>query len=170
MTPLIQKMDHPIPLNKVRITVWEDPHINAANGGGGDFYVSTGLLQRASDNELRAVLAHETAHADLGHAAKTQTLATGLEVGIALLEQIVPGSSALTPIAGQLVVNSYTRSEESAADAHGVELLRRAGYDGKTLMVNTLSWLQRTEGNSGGGFFATHPSTDDRITAVRRLP
>ncbi len=170
MTPLIQHMDHPIPLNQVKVTVMADPHINAANGGGGDFYVTTGLLQRADDNQLRAVLAHETAHADLGHVAKSQALATGLGIGIILLDQIFPGSRALTPIAGQLVANAYTRSEESAADAHGVDILRRAGYDGKTLMVNALTWLEHTEGDSGGGFFATHPATGDRIQALRRLP
>jgi len=146
-----------------------DPHINAANGGG-DFYVTTGLLQRANDNQLRGVLAHETAHADLGHVAKSQALATGLEIGIILLDRLFPSSRALTPIAGRLVANAYSRSEESAADAHGVDILRRAGYDGKTLMVNTLTWLEQTEGDSGGGFFATHPATGDRIQAVRRLP
>ena len=48
--------------------------------------------------------------------------------------------------------------------------LRCGKYDGKTLMANTLSWLQQTEGTSGGGFFATHPATGDRVAAVRRLP
>src|SRR2546426_7964029 len=46
MTPLLQKMDHPIPLNQVTITVMDDPHINAANAGGGEFYVTAGLLPK----------------------------------------------------------------------------------------------------------------------------
>jgi predicted Zn-dependent protease len=170
MSPLIQHMDHPIPLSQVRVAIMADPQINAANAGGGEFYVTTGLLQSANDDQLRAVLAHETAHADLGHVAKSQALATGLDIGSVLLGQIFPSTRALTPIAGQLVANAYTRSEESAADAHGVEILRRAGYDGKTLMVNTLTWLEQTEGNSGGGFFATHPATADRVQAVQRMP
>jgi metalloprotease len=169
MTPLIQAMDHPLPLNQVKVGVMDDSHINAANGGGGEFYVTTGLLQKANDDELRAVMAHETAHADLGHVAKLQTLGAGLNIGMIILDSIIPGSGALTPIAGQLIANAYTRKEEYAADAHGVDILRRAGFDGKTMMVNTLTWLQQTEGTSKGGFFATHPGSADRIQAVQNL-
>jgi putative metalloprotease len=170
MIPLIRQMDNPKEAERVKVTLWADPHINAANGGDGDFYITTGLLQKANDDQLRAILAHEIAHEDLGHVAKTQTLATGVGLGIALLDQIFPGSAALTPIAGQLVVSSYSRKEEGEADAHGVTLLKRAGFDGKNMMANTLTWLQSTEGGSSGGFFATHPATEDRIAAVRRLP
>jgi len=35
-------------------------------------------------------------------------------------------------------------------------------------MINTLTWLNETEGASGGGFFATHPATGDRIEALKR--
>lgn len=37
MIPLVQNMNHPIPLDQVRIGVMDDPHINAANAGGGEF-------------------------------------------------------------------------------------------------------------------------------------
>jgi Zn-dependent protease with chaperone function len=56
-------MNHPLPLNQVRVAILEDPQINAANAGGGEFYITTGLLERASDDQLRGVLAHEVAHA-----------------------------------------------------------------------------------------------------------
>jgi len=163
-------MNRPIPLNQVQVGLMDDPHINAANAGGGHFYVTTGLLEKASDDQLRAVMAHETAHADLGHVAKAQRLGTGLTIGMVLLDQILPGSRALTPIAGQLIQSSYSRREEYQADAHGVEILHRAGYDGKTLMAETLTWLMQVEGAGRDGFFATHPGTSDRIAAVRRLP
>ena len=170
LPPLLQKMDRPIPLNEVKVTILNDPHINAANGGGGDFYVTVGLLQKANDDHLRAILAHEVAHADLGHVAKAQVLGAGLNIGIALLDQILPGSAALTPIAGEMVANAYSRKEENEADAHAVTIMRRAGYDGKALMANSLSWLAKTEGDSGGGFFASHPATGDRVQAVLALP
>lgn len=170
MEPLIQHMDNPIPRNQVKIAVWDDKQINAANAGGGNFFVTVGLLQRASDDQLRGVLAHEIAHADLGHVARTQVLATGLEAGIALLDQLYPGSSAITPLFGNLALTAYTRSEETEADAHGVEILRRAGQNGKQIMVGTLNWLRQSEGDSGGGFFDTHPATGSRIQAVQALP
>jgi putative metalloprotease len=158
MVPLIKGMNRPMPLDRVRVALADDDHINAANAGNAQFIVTRGLLEKANDDQLRGVIAHELAHEDLGHVAKTQTLGTGLNIGISLLEQIFPGSSAITPLAGQLILNRYTQSEEYAADRHGAEILQRAGYSPE-IMASTLSWLMQVEGASRGGFFATHPAT-----------
>jgi Zn-dependent protease with chaperone function len=112
------------------------------------------------------VLAHELAHDDLNHVAKAQTLNTGLNIGMILLDQIIPGSGALTPIAGALISRRYSRNEEYAADRHGAEILQRAGMP-REVMVDTLQWLQQVEGASSGGFFSTHPGTLDRIEALK---
>jgi Zn-dependent protease with chaperone function len=168
MVPLIGVMDHPRPLNQVKVAVVDDPHINAANAGGGEFYVTTGLLQKANDQELQAVLAHEVAHEDLGHVAKAQALGAGVSIGAVILDQIFPGTGQLAPVAGTLITRSYSRKEEYAADRHGVDLLKRIGQP-KEVMIQTLTWLMDTEGASGGGFFATHPATGDRIEALRKL-
>jgi len=169
MVPLIRVMDHPMPLDQVKVGIMNDPQINAANAGGDQFFVTTGLLQKANDDRLRAVLAHELSHQDLNHVAKAQVLGAGLDIGAAILSQIFPATGAITPLAGQLVTNKYSRGEEYAADAHGVVLLRRAGYP-KEMMIDTLTWLMQVSGPDSGGFFATHPGTADRIAAVRKLP
>jgi predicted Zn-dependent protease len=168
MIPLLRAMDHPRPLNEVKVAILDDPNINAASAGGGEFQVTTGLLQKANDVQLAGVLAHELAHDDLGHVAKARTLGAGLGIGIVILDQILPGSGALTPIAGSLIANAYGRNEEYAADRHGVDILKRAGYPAATMM-NTLTWLTQIESTSGGGFFATHPATSDRIEALRNV-
>lgn len=169
MVPLIRVMDNPMPLDQVKVGIMDDPQINAANAGGDQFFVTTGLLQKANDDRLRAVLAHELSHQDLNHVAKAQLLSAGLGIGAAILDQIFPGTGAITPLAGQLVTSQYSRSEEYAADAHGVVLLRRAGYP-KEMMIDTLTWLLQVSGSESGGFFATHPGTADRIDAVRKMP
>lgn len=170
MTPLIKNMNHPLQLNKVRVTLLEDPQINAANAGGGEFYITTGLLEKANDDQLRGVLAHEVAHADLGHVAKAQTLGIGMNIGIIILDQIIPGSGYVTPLIADLgVMRPFSRQEEYEADAQGVQILQRAGYNGKQVMGDTLTWLLQTAGPSGG-FFATHPGTDDRIQRIHDLP
>ena len=166
-TPLLKAMNHPLQPNQVKVGVMDDPHINAANAGSGQFLVTTGLLEKANDDRLQAVLAHETAHQDLGHVAKAQALGTGLNIGMVILDQIIPGSGALTPIAGQLVMNKYSQKEEYAADRHGMEILQKAGMS-PDIMPATLTWLMQTEGTSGGGFFSNHPATGDRIEALRR--
>lgn len=72
------------------------------------------------------------------------------------------------PIAGSLIANAYGRNEEYAADRHGVDILERVGYPTATMM-NTLTWLTQIESTSGGGFFATHPATSDRIESLRNV-
>lgn len=169
MIPLLQVMDKPRSPSQVKVGIMDDPQINAANAGSGEFYVTTGLLQKANDDQLLAVLAHEVAHEDLGHVAKAQALGTGLGIGAVILDQIIPGAGRVAPIAGALISRSYSRSEEYAADRHGVELLQRMGRS-KDVMINTLTWLMDSEGSGGGGgFLSTHPATGNRIEELRRL-
>ncbi len=168
MLPLLQVTDRRIGVDDVRLTIVDEAGINAASGGNGQFYVTSGLLSQASDDQLRGVLAHEIAHEDLGHPARAQILGAGMGLGAALLEKLFPGSSAVVPIAGTLVTAHYTRPMELAADRHAITLLQRAGYSKKT-MINTLTWLLQHNGDTGGGIFATHPATSERIQAIRAV-
>ena len=168
MVPLIRVMDNPRPLGQVKIGVLDDPQINAASAGGGEFYVTAGLLRKANDEQLMAILAHEIAHDDLGHVAKAQALGALLGGGAIILDEIFPGTGQIAPIFGGFISRSYSRKEEYEADRHGVTLLKRIGQP-KEVMINTLTWLMQTEGTGGGGFFATHPATGDRIEALRKM-
>ena len=168
MLPLLQATDHRRRLNEIRVRIVDDNRLNAASAGDGEFYVTTGLLSRSTDDQLRGVLAHEIAHDDLGHPARAQMLGVGLNLGVVLLERVFPGSSALTPLAGALIANNYSQPQEYAADRHAVQILRRAGYP-KEVMVDALTWVMKTEGNSGGGFLSSHPATKDRIRVLRQL-
>jgi|SRR5687767_4387543 predicted Zn-dependent protease len=167
MAPLLAAMDKPKSSRDVYIGIIDDPEVNAANAGGGHFYVTTGLLEKASEEQLRGILAHEVAHDDLGHVAKLQTLGAGLGLGVVLLEQLLPGSSAITPLAGNLIASGYSRREEYAADRHGVTILNRAGYR-KEVLINALNWVSRAS-KGGGGFLSTHPDTEDRIDELKKL-
>ena len=167
MVPLIRAMNNPRPLNQIKVGIMDDPRVNAANAGNGEFLVTRGLLEKANDQQLLGVLAHEVAHEDLRHVAKAQTLGAGLSIGAVILDQIIPGSGAITPIAGQLIARGYSRREEYAADKHGADLLQRIGQP-KQVMIDTLQWLIATEGGSSGGFFATHPATAERIEALKQ--
>ena len=169
MVPLLRSMDRPCRLEQVRVGIIDQNEINAANAGNCEFLVTMGLLRRANDEQLRGVLAHEVAHQDLGHVAKAQVLGAGLNVLAAGLQQIFPASGLLAPVAGELVARGYGRTEEYAADRHAVDILRRAGYSKDTL-IDSLTWIRRVSGNSGGGgFLSTHPAIDDRIATIQRL-
>jgi predicted Zn-dependent protease len=167
MVPLLAKMDHPLSAEQVSVGILGSSEINAASAGSGRFFVTTGLLAKANDDRLRAVLAHEISHEDLHHVAQAQVLQAGLGIGVAILEEVFPGSGKITPYAGELVARKYSRDEEFAADRQAVVLLQRAGYS-KELMIDALTWLMQESGSGGGGgFFDTHPGTVERITALR---
>ncbi len=168
MVPLLRAANHRENINQVRVKIVADPSINAGSAGEGQFLITSGLLERANDEELRGVLAHEIAHDDLGHPAKMQLVGTGVGLGALLLENIFPGSSQIAPIAGTLIASSYSRPQELEADRHAVTILRRAGYP-KEVMIHALTWIMKVEGNSGGGFLSSHPATDERIRALQRL-
>jgi len=168
MLPLLQATDRRIAVEDVRLTIVDETAINAASAGDGQFHVTTGLLRQATNEQLRGVLAHEIAHEDLGHPSKAQILGTGVGLGAVFLEKVFPGSGAIAPIAGTLVTAHYTRPMELAADRHAIKLLQRAGYS-KNTMVNTLIWLMQRNGDTGGGIFATHPATSERIQALQAL-
>jgi predicted Zn-dependent protease len=168
MIPLLGAMDHPCRVDQVRVGIINQNEINAANAGNCEFYVTMGLLRRANDDQLRGVLAHEIAHQDLGHVAKAQVLGAGLNILSAGLQQLFPAAGLLAPVAGELVARGYGRTEEYAADRHGVDILRRAGYS-KDTMLDALSWIRRVSGSGGGGFLSTHPGLDDRIATIERM-
>ena len=168
MLPLLRVTNHRLPVDDIRVSILDNSEINAASAGDGQYYVTRALLSQANDEELRGVLAHEIAHEDLGHPARAQMVGAGVGMGVALLEQFFPGSSALAPLAGSLITNNYTRPMELEADRHAVTLLERAGYSKQT-MIDTLSWLARQNGDSGGGFLSGHPATSERIQALRAV-
>jgi putative metalloprotease len=168
MIPLLKASNHPSQFSQITVKIVADPSINAGSAGGGQFLVTSGLLDKADDEELRGVLAHEIAHDDLGHPAKLQLIGVGLSLGAALLAKALPGSASFAPMAGSVIAASYSRPQELEADRHAVTILRRAGYS-KAVMIDTLTWIMRVEGNSGGGFLSTHPATSERIRALRQL-
>jgi predicted Zn-dependent protease len=170
MIPLLAKMDKPLDPSQVSVSFLDSPDINAANAGGGKFFVTRGLLEKANDEQLRGVMAHEIAHEDKGHVAELQTIGAGVGIASLLLNQISPVAGAIVPVAGDLLVaKPHGRQAEYEADAHAVTILRRAGLDGKAIMTNTLTWLKQTAGSSKGGFFSTHPGSDDRIQKIQEV-
>jgi Zn-dependent protease with chaperone function len=168
MTPLVRATNRPERLNEISVKIVADSNINAGSSGGGEFLVTTGLLQKANDEQLRGILAHEIAHDDLGHPVKMQLIGTGVGLGAALLEKVFPASGLVAPIAGTLITSSYSRPQEFAADQHGATILQRVGYS-KEVMIRALTWILQVQGNSGGGFLSTHPATGERIRALKRL-
>lgn len=154
--------------------VLDTPVVNAFALPGGYIYVTRGLLAQVNDeSELAAVLAHETGHITARHAAVRYSQSILASLGTAIVATSA-GAGAMAEVADfgpDIFTRSYSRVQESEADKLGIRYLARAGYDPQAMarFLQTLAAyddLQRKldgSGKAGSDFFATHPSTADRV-------
>lgn len=152
------------------LAVVTSPGFNAASLGRGRFVVweDVGELSRA---HIDAILAHEVAHDVLRHGRdqrELQSVTHFFGEVLAILFGDGPRSERrMQGWVNDLVVPSYTRSQELEADARAVEILRQVGYaESDSVLAEALRVLVKRHGDTGGGFFDTHPATSDRITRL----
>jgi len=164
-----------------RFAVVDQFEPNAFATPGGFIYVSRGLLaQMNSEDELAGVLAHEISHVTQRHHARQagRSLGAGLLTipgrAVGVVSQDL-GNMINAPIeaAGQVYLASFSRSQESEADAVGLQLSASAGYDPMALAA-ALTGIERTvEALTGkkheSSFFDTHPTTPTRVSDVQKL-
>jgi predicted Zn-dependent protease len=145
--------------------------VNAFCMPGGKIAFYWGILAKLqlSDDEVATIMGHEAAHALLEHAreqmGKNFATQTGLRLGAALL-----GLGGLGDVAAQagsqLLSLTYSRSDESQADALGLVMSARAGYDPR---AGVTLWKKMMGGSGGGAppkILSTHPTNADRIKAI----
>jgi predicted Zn-dependent protease len=154
-----------------RYHIVRDASVNAIALPGGAILVTTGLLNFInSDDELAFVLGHETTHIAHRHTLGLIERDAALQIGFLVLTQIVLHGNAapyqLSQITRALLNAKYSRDQESEADHYGVIFAQRAGFD-PAAAISFFERLQQFENGRGGGPFANHPPTADRIKAVR---
>jgi len=158
-----------------RFSVVEDDEINAFTGPAGHIYIhSETILSARNASELAAVLAHEIGHGVRRHVAKSygRSRSAGTLQQAGVLAASVFGYGGLANLGGGLaamtVLNSFTRSEESEADAFAIEVLPAAGYDPNGLLT-FLEVVRETGGPDVPAFLSSHPGTEDRMAEVEAL-
>jgi predicted Zn-dependent protease len=150
--------------------------INAFCMPGGKIAFYSGILSslKLDDNEVAMIMGHEVAHALLEHArermAKGTLASGGLRLGAALL-----GLGNLGDLAAQGAANllslKFGRSDESEADALGLVLAARAGYDPRAGVTLWQKMGAATGGSAAPEWLSTHPAGSERIKAIEaRLP
>lgn len=160
--------------------VLDTPDVNAFAMPGGYIYVSRGLLALADDeSQLAAVVAHEIGHITARHSAERYSQGILAGLGMAVLSAAVndPGITRAAGLGSELALKSYSRTQEFQADELGIRYLSRAGYDpfASAKFLDKLDRLTkydaRVEGKQagGGGYFATHPQTDDRVVRATQI-
>ena len=154
------------------LQVAESTEINAASLGDGRFIVFEGTTEMTAE-VIDGVVAHEVAHDVLRHARKAgelRDLSEFLAEAIAFFTRTdaVTAETMRNQIT-EATLPRYSRSQEYEADELAADILSSEGYDdGAKVMADTLRLLIQKGGDTGGGFFDTHPSTQQRIDALLR--
>ena len=149
--------------------------LNAFCMPGGKIAFYYGILQKLKldDDEVAMIMGHEIAHALLEHArermGKTMLTRGAIELGAALFGLGGAGRS-LADMGGQLLTLRFSRDDESEADALGLLLAARAGYNPKSGVTLWQKMLAASKG-SPPQWLSTHPSGDSRIREIEaRMP
>jgi beta-barrel assembly-enhancing protease len=165
----------PAPYNQLpwQFHVVEDPAMNAFAIPGGHIYVNTGLIANADNaSELAGVMAHEISHVVARHSTEQISRQYGLSVLAGLVLGQDPG--VLSQIAAQIVAGGalarFSREAEREADELGIRAMFDAGYDPRGMASMFRELMEHAERNPSRveQFFATHPTTDERIRNAER--
>jgi predicted Zn-dependent protease len=169
----------------VEVVLVNDPSINAFVAGGQRIYVHSGLINAADTaNEVQGVLAHELGHITGGHvirlyegagkAGKIQLLSllVGVAAALAGAGDAAMGAMALGQQAALGSFLTFTRAQESSADAAGAKFLSAAGITGK----GSIAFFEKLQSqelrygysqNDEQSYSRSHPLTGDRISRLK---
>jgi len=158
-----------------QLTLINAPTLNATCAPGGKITFYTGLVEQLNltDDEIAAIMGHEIAHAlrEHGRERLSQAMAQSAVTNIALAAAGSYGSaiSAANQAAQYILVLPNSRQNESEADAIGLELAARAGYNPQAAISVWKKMIRATDGKASPEFLSTHPSGETRIEQLTVL-
>lgn len=155
----------------LHVRIIESDEINASALPNGTIYVTTGLVLAADDeSELAGVLAHEIAHINEHHAARSMSRRFLWNIASVTASMFSGGLAGFvapqaTGVAGSLLSLKFDRRAEQDADILGSEYLYLAGYDqnGLTKFLSRMQQPASADRSRLGKLLQTHPDTAARI-------
>lgn len=145
--------------------------INAFCMPGGKIAFFTGILEslKLTDDEVAVVMGHEIAHALREHARERIAKSGLTQLGTNLLGQVVAGGkfAGAFEAGGSLLTLKFSRDDESEADAVGLDLAARAGFDPR---AGVTLWRKMSQATRGAApqWLSTHPSGPNRIREIEK--
>lgn len=162
----------------IRIYIVNTPHFNASMAPNGCMQVWTGLMLRAENEaQLAYVLGHEMAHYLRRHTLQQWRVVRNTSSALAFFS--LATAAAGVGFAGDLAqlvavgaIFAYSRDQEREADEIGFETMAKVGYE--PVQASAIWGDLLAEEEAGGEsaksvFFATHPTTEERIATLRKL-
>jgi predicted Zn-dependent protease len=166
------------PSRVYRVTILNTPKVNAFALPGGYLYLTRGLLALANDSaEMAAVIAHEMAHVAANHATLRQEKLASTEIGERVATEVLGDSTSarIALAANQLKLSEFSREQEFQADAVGIRMTGKAGYDpfAGARFLETLHAFRTINQNGlqafdDSSFLSSHPSTPRRTDLAKR--
>ncbi|MCH8265061.1 MAG: M48 family metallopeptidase [Proteobacteria bacterium] len=154
------------------VTVFDDEQANAFALPGGKIGVYNGLLDVAvTQHQLASVIAHEVGHVLANHSNERASQAALRNVGLAAAQILGASSSTIEAIdvgSRYGIFLPFNRTQESEADAIGVQLMARAGFDPEASIILWQN-MMATGGPSPPQLLSTHPSPASRMNELREL-
>jgi len=140
--------------------------VNAWAMANGCVRVYSGLMDMASDDEIRGVIGHEIGHVKLGHSKtkmRTALLASAGREGLAASgndKALALSEGQLGDVAEGFINAQFSQKEEGAADEYGYRFMKRHQHDPAALasMFRKLS--------SEGGLMSSHPGSEARAARI----
>jgi len=136
----------------IRFEVINSKMVNAYAFGGGNFLVFTGLMNKATDDELAFVIAHELAHNSASH---------NEEKAHYMRMKDVFGKK---PTNVQRTIFSNIMEQE--ADRIGIVYTALAGFDP---CASATYWKKQFQGVEQYAYFRTHPANPQRASANSQM-
>jgi predicted Zn-dependent protease len=158
-----------------QLSLINSPVLNATCAPGGKITFYTGIIDqlKLSDDEIAAIMGHEIAHAlrEHGRERLSQAMAQSAITNIALAAAGGYGAqiNAANQVAQYVLILPNSRQHESEADAIGVELAARAGYNPRAAISVWQKMMKATQGKNPPEFLSTHPSGETRIEQLSAL-
>jgi len=150
--------------------------VNAFALPGGYVYVTRGLIEQSDRlDALAGVMGHEVAHVARRHTAKQIEKAKKQDVGVVLLCTLTGmcrtlGGAIAVQVGTEAQTAQYSQRHEAEADSVGVIITTRAGIDPEGLprFLETVLAERAERPTPLEAFFASHPTDESRIAALRR--
>jgi predicted Zn-dependent protease len=159
------------------VQVFRGDEVNAFALPGRKIGVWEGMMRRTqSRDELASVIGHEIGHLAANHGTERINSQVATDLGLRTVEALLSAGDVgyAREIAGALgvgvelgIARPYSRRQELEADAYGLRLMDRAGYDPEAALR---LWARLSaQGARPPEILSTHPAPGTRIAEMREI-
>ena len=125
----------------------------------------TESMFKFDDNTLKFIMDHEMSHGKLGHITEIKTVSYVTTGAMMVVNVFVPGAGYLNHVINPAVCNNYSKTQELEADKEASKACLCLGIsiEKQVEILENMKLITQ----DGGGFWARHPSWDDRIVNIK---